>query len=282
MAASALFTPHRGDPGRRGSNQVRHVVIYGAGNAGIELASALAYSRDQRAVAFIDDDSALHKQQLAGLKIHPLVDLSHLIKKLDVHEVLLALPSASHSRRREIITRLEPYPVHVRTLPGLSSIAQGKVKVEDISEVEIDDILGRDAVPPDHALLDANITGKVVMVTGAGGSIGSELCRQIVGQSPTNCPVTVMLLLELERFTAHARRQIDQTDRRVLQGERIPHEEKRFSLFEPHTEWISKGKAGVQVELGLRVCVMEDSARFILHHQVMEKTTDDKVAVSIK
>jgi len=106
----------------------------------------------------------------------------------------------------------------------------------------------------------------------------AELTRQ---QSPENCPITMVLRLKLDGYIAHASRQIDQTDRRVLQGEVIPHDEKYFSIFETHTEWISKGKAGVPVELGLRVCIMEDNNGFILHHQVMEKTTDDKVAVSM-
>jgi IS5 family transposase len=106
----------------------------------------------------------------------------------------------------------------------------------------------------------------------------AELPRQ---QSPEHCPVSMPLLRELDDFTMHARRQIDQIERRVLQGEVIPHAEKCFSIFEPHTEWISKGKAGVPVELGLRVCVMEERGGFILHHQVMEKTTDDKVAVAM-
>ena len=106
----------------------------------------------------------------------------------------------------------------------------------------------------------------------------AEQTRQ---QIPHNDPVAPVQLVELDDFMQHARRQIDQIDRRVLQGETIAHEEKVFSVFQPHTEWISKGKAGVPVELGLRVCVMEDSDRFILHHQVMEKTTDDKVAVSM-
>lgn len=108
--------------------------------------------------------------------------------------------------------------------------------------------------------------------------VRAEQTRQ---QIPHNDPVAQVQLVELDDFMQHARRQIDQIDRRVLQGETIPHEEKVFSVFQPHTEWISKGKAGVPVELGLRVCVMEDSDRFILHHQVMEKTTDDKVAVSM-
>jgi hypothetical protein len=106
----------------------------------------------------------------------------------------------------------------------------------------------------------------------------AELTRQ---QSPGNCPLTMVLLLELDEYIVHAHRQIDQTDRRVLQGEVIPHDEKYFSIFQTHTEWISKGKAGVPVELGLRVCIMEDNYGFILHHQVMEKTTDDKVAISM-
>ena len=106
----------------------------------------------------------------------------------------------------------------------------------------------------------------------------AELTRQ---QSPRNCPLTMVLLLELNEYIVHAHRQIDQTDRRVLQGEVIPHDEKYFSIFQTHTEWISKGKAGVPVELGLRVCIMEDNNGFILHHQVMEKTTDDKVAITM-
>jgi hypothetical protein len=94
-------------------------------------------------------------------------------------------------------------------------------------------------------------------------------------------PLSVIRLSELNAFMQHARRQIDQIDRRVLQDEHIPHDEKVFSLFEPHTEWISKGKAGVPVELGLRVCVMEDQDRFILHHRVMVKSTDDQVAFAM-
>lgn len=111
----------------------------------------------------------------------------------------------------------------------------------------------------------------------------SHLARaeQTRKQSPANCPVTLSLLQELDDYLSHARRQIDQIDRRVLRGERIPHDEKVFSIFQPHTEWICKGKAGVPMELGLRVNIIEDRCRFILHHQVMEKTTDDQVAVAM-
>lgn len=111
----------------------------------------------------------------------------------------------------------------------------------------------------------------------------SHLARaeQTREQSPAHCPITLSLLQELDDYLRHARRQIDQIERRVLQGERIAHEQKVFSIFEPHTEWICKGKAGVPVELGLRVNVIEDRTRFIVHHQVMEKTTDDQVAVAM-
>ena len=165
----------------------------------MQLASALSYSQGQQPVAFIDDDPLLHKQQLNGIRVHPFTHLSSLIEKLDVQEVLLALPSASRTRKREILALLEPYPVHVRTLPGLAALAQGEVKIEDIAEVEIDDLLGRDSVSPDHALLDANILGKVVMVTGAGGSIGSELCRQIVRFFPAT-----IILYEQHEYALYA------------------------------------------------------------------------------
>ena len=199
MVGRWLFAPHRNNRDRKFTHKISNVIIYGAGSAGVQLASALSYSQDQQAVAFIDDDRALHKQQLNGLKVHPFTHLSRLIEKLAVHEVLLALPSSSRSRRREIIALLEPYSVHVRTLPGMAAIASGSVTIEDIAEVEVDDLLGRDSVPPDHTLLDANILGKVVMVTGAGGSIGSELCRQIVKFFPAK-----IILFEQHEYALYA------------------------------------------------------------------------------
>jgi FlaA1/EpsC-like NDP-sugar epimerase len=184
MVARWLFLPHRDIRGRRIKSCSSNVVVYGAGSAGVQLASALSHSLEQRPVAFIDDEPLLHKQDINGLEVYSFAHLSYLIEKFHVQEVLLAIPSVSRSRRREIITMLEPYPVRVRTLPDLAAIAKGTVKIEDITEVDISDILGRDAVPPNHNLLGANIQNKVVMVTGAGGSIGSELCRQIVQLSP--------------------------------------------------------------------------------------------------
>lgn len=177
----------------------KKVIIYGAGNAGVQLASALEYGHDFKAIAFIDDDKRLHKQKVNGLQIYPLSSLADLIKQYRLTELLLALPSATRRRRSEIIRLLEPYPVHVRTMPGLSDIAQGKIKFDELQEVDIADLLGRDAVAPDQMLLHANITDKVVMITGAGGSIGSELCRQIIGLKPAKC-----ILFEANEFALYS------------------------------------------------------------------------------
>jgi FlaA1/EpsC-like NDP-sugar epimerase len=162
----------------------KNVVIYGAGSAGVQLAAALAHGREFRPVAFIDDDVMLHRQKVNGLRIYSFSSLSYLIERHKLDYVLLAIPSATRSKKSEIIRLLEPYAVHVMSMPGLSDIAQGKVKVDALQEIDIADLLGRDAVPPDDTLLSANIKGKVVMVTGAGGSIGSELCRQIMLLQP--------------------------------------------------------------------------------------------------
>jgi len=177
----------------------KNVVIYGAGRAGVQLASALAHGREFRPVAFIDDDHLLHKQKVNGLRIYPLSSLAYLIERHQLSDILLALPSATRSRRNEIIRLLEPYPVHVRTIPGMADIAQGKVTFDELQEVDIADLLGRDPVAPDQSLLHRNITGKVVMVTGAGGSIGSELCRQIIQLNPA-----ALILYEVSEFALYA------------------------------------------------------------------------------
>lgn len=177
----------------------KNVVIYGAGSAGVQLASALDHGREFKPVAFIDDDKSLHRRKVNGLRIYPLSSLNYLIERHKLSDVLLALPSASRARKSEIITQLEPYAVHVMSMPGLSDIAQGKVKVDELQEVDIGDLLGRDIVPPDETLLSANITDKAVMVTGAGGSIGSELCRQIVQLRPK-----VLVLFENCEYALYA------------------------------------------------------------------------------
>jgi len=181
------------------SHRKKNVVIYGAGNAGVQLASALGYGREFRPVAFVDDDVLLHKQKVNGLRIYPLSSLRYLIERYQVSDVLLAMPSANRARKGEIVRLLEPFAIHVMSMPGLSDIAQGKVTVDALQEVDIADLLGRDAVAPDQTLLQANIAGKVVMVTGAGGSIGSELCRQII-----RLQADTLILFEISEFALYA------------------------------------------------------------------------------
>ena len=162
----------------------KHVVIYGAGTAGIQLASVLGYSKEYAPVAFLDDSLELQKNTINSLRVYSIKELDKLIIQLDIDEIFLALPSASHAIRKRVIQLLEKYPVHVRTLPSMTEVADGKIKLEDIKEIDLEDLLGRDSVSPDKDLFDACIKNKSVMVTGAGGSIGSELCRQILSRKP--------------------------------------------------------------------------------------------------
>ena len=166
------------------SESKQNVVIYGAGTAGVQLVSVLNYGHDYKIVAFIDDNKDIQNHHINGLPVISLDKFSSKINELNVQQILLAIPSASHERRKQILQMLEVLPVHVRTLPSLSEIADGKIKLEDIKEVELEDLLGRDSVQPDKTLFDACIKSKSVMVTGAGGSIGSELCRQIITRQP--------------------------------------------------------------------------------------------------
>jgi len=165
------------------SNKSR-VLIYGAGDAGVQLSLALNNSSKFHSVGFIDDNKDLQGESISGLNVYSINDIEELINKLKVDEVLIALPSASRSDRFTIIDKLERYPVIVRTLPGLTELAQGKVKIDDLLQVSIKDLLGRKLVEPNESLLGKNITNKTVAVTGAGGSIGSELCRQIAFLKP--------------------------------------------------------------------------------------------------
>jgi FlaA1/EpsC-like NDP-sugar epimerase len=159
-------------------------LIYGAGSAGRQLASAMVNSHEIRVVAFLDDDPHLHGQLLNGLRIHDPSKLEALIEQIGATDVLLAIPSASRQRRVEILAQLKPYKVAVRTLPGLSDIATGRVTLADVRELDIDDLLGRAPVKPNGLLMNMNNRGKTVVVTGAGGSIGSELCRQLLQTRP--------------------------------------------------------------------------------------------------
>jgi FlaA1/EpsC-like NDP-sugar epimerase len=173
-------------------------LIYGAGSAGRQLASAMATSPEIRVVGFLDDDDRLHGHVLNGLPIYNPADLAELLSVSSITDVLLALPSVSRQRRNEILNELKPHRLAVRTLPGLSDIATGKVSLSDVHELDIDDLLGREPVKPNGLLLNLNTHGKTVLVTGAGGSIGSELCRQILKTNPKQ-----LLLVEMSEFALY-------------------------------------------------------------------------------
>jgi FlaA1/EpsC-like NDP-sugar epimerase len=188
-------------------------LIYGAGSAGRQLASAMVNSPEIRVVGFLDDDDRLHGHVLNGLLIHNPADLAEVLNETSITDVLLALPSVSRQRRNEILNALKPHKVAVRTLPGLSDIATGKVSLSDVRELDIDDLLGREPVKPNRLLLNLNTQHKTVLVTGAGGSIGSELCRQILKTNPTQ-----LLLVEMSEFALY---QIHQELQAQLAGERL-------------------------------------------------------------
>ncbi|WP_165674932.1 polysaccharide biosynthesis protein [Metapseudomonas otitidis] len=183
----------------RQGGQLPKVAIYGAGAAGNQLLAALRMGRSIRPVAFIDDDESISGRVIAGLKVYKPRDIEQMINEAEVEEVLLALPSVSRSRRREILHSLESYPLHVRSIPGFMDLASGRVKVNDLQDVDIVDLLGRDAVPPRQELFERCIRGQVVMVTGAGGSIGSELCRQILMSG-----ATTLILFEHSEFNLYS------------------------------------------------------------------------------
>ncbi len=159
-------------------------LIYGAGEAGRELAAALSHSHVTNVIGFLDDDPKLHGSQIRGLPVYNPSDIAAITIKKQVVEVMLALPRISRRRRGEILQSLRGQNLAVRTLPSYSDLAEGRVTVNDIRELSISDILGRDTVAPDQALMRRDIANKTVLVTGAGGSIGSELCRQIFAQNP--------------------------------------------------------------------------------------------------
>lgn len=156
------------------------VLVYGAGNAGKQLVSALRSGSHIEPIAFIDDDPNIKSANIDGLKVYAPNQVEIALKQTKATELLLAIPSATRARRQEIITSLSKFPVRVRTIPGFIDLAKGKVKVQDLQEIDIADLLGRDPVEPHRDLFDFCIKDQVVMVTGAGGSIGSELCRQIL------------------------------------------------------------------------------------------------------
>lgn len=177
----------------------RPVIIYGAGSAGRQLATALRHGPEYRVVAFVDDDRTKQGSQIEGHLVLAVEDLKSIIQHERVEKILLALPSTSRARRNRILRKLEVYSVKVQTIPGMADVVAGAVNVDQVKDVDVEDLLGRDPVSPKKALLHADIKEKVVMVTGAGGSIGSELCRQIVRNEPVK-----LVLFELSEFALYS------------------------------------------------------------------------------
>jgi FlaA1/EpsC-like NDP-sugar epimerase len=176
---------------------VARVAIYGAGDAGARLCAALLGGPDFRPVAFVDDKKSLQGSSINGIRVYAPEDLADVVRKRRIDRILLAMPSTSGRRRRDILTQLEPLGVHVQSLPNLSDLISGKAQISELCDVDVADLLGRDPVPPRPNLSGSCIRGKSVLVTGAGGSIGSELCRQIVRQSPSRLVLFEMSELAL-------------------------------------------------------------------------------------
>jgi FlaA1/EpsC-like NDP-sugar epimerase len=174
------------------------VLIYGAGNSGQQLATSIQAKGESRVVAFLDDNASLQKARISGIRVHSPSEIEQLSQTHAVRDVLLAMPNLSRSRRNDIIKLLSRSHLAVRTLPSLTDLASGKISEKDLRELDIEDLLGRDPVAPIPELMSKCITGKVVLVTGAGGSIGSELCRQILTQQPTQ-----LVLVELNEFALY-------------------------------------------------------------------------------
>ncbi|MDR8015702.1 polysaccharide biosynthesis protein [Ectopseudomonas guguanensis] len=197
-----FFTGDWLEPVARQRNAVAgtsRVAIYGAGTAGNQLVAALRLSKSMRVVAFVDDDAGVANRVIAGVRVYTPKHIQQMIDETGADEILLAMPSISRARRREILNALERYALHVRSVPGFTDLASGRVRVEDIQEVDIADLLGRDAVPPRQDLFERCIKNQVVLVTGAGGSIGSELCRQILASG-----ARTLLLFEHSEFNLYS------------------------------------------------------------------------------
>ncbi len=175
------------------------VIIYGAGDSGMQLLNSLFHGRDYAPIALVDDDPKLEKLSVGGLKVYAPSQIPQLVQETGAHVVLLAIPSIGRARRREIVENLQDLQIEIKTIPGLSDIISGKAKISELRTVTSEDLLGRDPVAPDPELLGRNITGRVVMVSGAGGSIGSELCRQILSQRPKT-----LVLFDVSEFALYS------------------------------------------------------------------------------
>ena len=187
------------DAGKVARQSEGRLLIYGAGSAGVQTATAIGITGQYKLVGFIDDDAAKHRRSINGAPVFGPDEIPDIVTKHQVTDILLALPSVTRERRNSIIESLRGLPVHIRTLPAWADLASGRVTVRDFRELDVEDLLGRTPVPPDADLLARDLTGRVVLVSGAGGSIGSELCRQIVLQRPRQ-----LLLVEHSEFALYA------------------------------------------------------------------------------
>ena len=181
------------------AGEIRNMMIYGAGDAGQQLASSLSSEPSVRLIGYLDDDARLHGQRLDGIEVFHARDIDRWVERFEVTDILLALPGSTRRERHRIVERLENHKVHIQTLPPMRDIVDGRVSVSDIRELEVEDLLGREPVNPNALLLGRTIVGKTVLVTGAGGSIGSELCRQIVANGARR-----IILFELSEFALYA------------------------------------------------------------------------------
>lgn len=195
--AMARFWLTEWDERRQGQEQGR-LLIFGAGTAGVQTAAALGVASQFKLLGFVDDDAGKVGRSINGVLVYSPAAVAEVVSRQGITDIFLALPSASRERRSAIIENLRYLPVHIRALPGLADLTSGRVTVQDFKELDIEDLLGRDPVPPSLTLLARNILGKVVLVSGAGGSIGSELCRQIAAQQPSQ-----LVLLDHSEFALY-------------------------------------------------------------------------------
>ena len=205
LARGILLNTNKDNPAVR-------IAIYGAGKAGTQLASALRAGHEYLPVAFIDDMKELKGATISGIKVYASVDLQQVIEKKNISEILLAMPSLSKGKQKNILNIVENHKVKVKVAPPVESLVNGELRIQDVRDIEIEDLLGRDQVIPHLNLISGCITGKSVMVTGAGGSIGSELCRQIIKLHPAR-----LILLEMSEFALYSIKQ-ELKDIKHLQG----------------------------------------------------------------
>jgi FlaA1/EpsC-like NDP-sugar epimerase len=194
------------------SDNAKKVIIWGAGASGQQLLNAIAKVKNINVVGFVDDDTTLHNMQISSMTVYPRASLANVISNTCATELFLAIPSITAKQKSEILAFLSPLTLKVSTLPGIDEIIGGKVSFADVREINIEDLLGRDPVPPIMSLLDKCILNKTILVTGAGGSIGSELCRQILKSNPS-----VLILFELSEYALYTIEQelLKQTDNQI-------------------------------------------------------------------